>query len=233
VLPADRDTDARGVEGVIGAPVRVVPGRGLSLAVSDLPAEEFRDDVLSDRLADERWTAGLAMAHFNAIEAIFRTGPVLPLRLATVFTSAERAIAMLATHHDRLSEALVRVTGSAQWTVRATASAPRGTDAEASSGTDYLRAVAARRDDAVSRHAADAAAATELHQTLADLSVAAERDTTSPSQLLSGVYLVRTEQSGRFQDVLSRAREQADGLTLDVRGPLAPYSFVPRLEEAA
>jgi hypothetical protein len=237
VLPAGGVRDAagvQGVEGVIGAPVRVVSGPGLSLAVSDLPAEEFREDLLSARLADEGWTAALALAHFEAIEALFRAGPVLPLRLATVFSSADRALTMLATHHDRLSEALDRVTGSAQWTVRVTASPQRSMDAESSSGTDYLRAVAARRDDAMSRQAADTAAATELHQALADLSVAAERDTTTtPNQLLSGVYLVRAEQTARLQAVLSQAREQPDALSIDVRGPLAPYSFVPRLEEAA
>ena len=233
VLPAGSEgIDA--VEGVIDAPVRVVTGTASRSRSATCRPRSSGRTCCHARLADERWTVGLAMAHFRAIEAIFRAGPVLPLRLATVFSSAERALAMLDTHHDRLSEALVRVTGSAQWTVRVTVSAPRGTDVEASSGTDYLRAVAARRDDAASRHEADAAAAAELHQALADLSVAAERDTTSPpSHLLSGVYLVRAEQTGRFQDVLSRASEHPDALILDVRGPLAPYSFVPRLEEAA
>jgi hypothetical protein len=235
VLPPRGGPEGAGIDridGVVGAPVRIVPGPGLSLAVSDLPAAEFSDDVLADRLADERWTAALALAHFAAIEALFRAGPVLPLRLATVFSSAERAVAMLAPHQDRLSEALQRVTGSAQWTVRATTSARGGTDAEASSGTDYLRALAARRDDAAARHAAGSAAAAERHQSLTELSVAAESEPTpAPSQLLNGVYLVRGEQTGRFQDVVSRARRHS--LTLDVRGPLAPYSFVPRLEVAA
>jgi hypothetical protein len=232
VLPAS-GVSVEGVVGVTGAPVRVVRGEGLSLAVSDLAADEFSEDMLSARLADEGWTAALALAHFEAIEALFRAGPVLPLRLATVFSSAERALTMLATHHDRLSEALGRVTGSAQWTVRVTASAPRSMDADSSSGTDYLRAVAARRDDAVARHATDIAAAAEMHQALTDLSVASERDTTTAPNLLSGVYLVRAEQTGRLQDVLSQAREQPNALNIDVRGPLAPYSFVPRLEEAA
>jgi hypothetical protein len=86
----------------------------------------------------------------------------------------------------------------------------------------------------VSRRAADKAGAAELHQALAAVSVAAERDPTSaPGRLMSGVYLVRAEQTGPFHDVLTRAREQLPALTVDVRGPLAPYSFVPRLEEAA
>jgi hypothetical protein len=220
---------------VTGAPVRIVPGPTLSLAVSELPAEEFSEDVLSARLEDEGWTAALAWAHFEAIEALFRGGPVLPLRLATVFSSAQRGITMLAAHHDRLSEALVQVTGSAQWTVRVTARSPRGTNPESSdSGTGYLRAVAARRDEAMARHAADKVAATELHRALADVSVSSELDTTSvPNQLLSGVYLVRTEEKDRFMDAVSQARAQSDALVVDVRGPLAPYSFVPRLEDAA
>ena len=121
-----------------------------------------------------------------------------------------------------------------QWTVRATASAPRGTDARpAAARTTCVRWP---RDVTTPRRATQRTRPPRPSCTRPWLTCRwRPSGTRHPrrGQLLSGVYLVRAEQTGRFQEVLSQAREHPDALNLDVRGPLAPYSFVPRLEEAA
>ena len=235
VLPGASKLTAPEVRGVAGAPLRIVPGADLALAISDVPAAEFGEDVLAERLTDPAWTAKLAMTHFDTVEALFAAGPVLPLRMCTVFRSAESALATVTADADTLSASLERVTGCAQWSVKVRGTRGKAADlTSATSGADYLRGVASARQKEAEQVDAARLAANRLHEQLSDHVVAAERDESpADGSLLAGAYLVRDTEAESFLDVTRRAEEGSAALDVDVRGPWAPYSFVPRLSEAA
>lgn len=225
--------DLGSVGGVNGAAVSVLTG-SLSLAVSEVPASEFAEDPLGRLLEDPEWTSRLAMSHFEVVRALFEAGPVLPLRLCTVFRSAQRAVASLDAASEALSTALSRVDGCAQWSVRVRVprAAPRSRD-EPASGADYLRRVAQRRQDEADTLAAGLDDARRLHEMLTRLAVAAEQERASSDAVQQAAsYLVRKSETRRFLQAAARD-VGTRRLDVDVRGPWAPYSFVPRLEESA
>lgn len=235
VLPGTGpDADLGSVSGVDGAAVSALPGSRLSLAVSEVPASEFAEQRLTELLENPEWTSRLAMSHFEVVRGLFDAGPVLPLRLCTVFRSPHRAVASLDAASDALSAALSRVDGCAQWSVkvRVPRASPRGRD-EPTSGADYLRRVAQRRQDQADALAAGLDDARRLHEHLSRLAVAAEPDrVASDAAQQAASYLVRRSETPRFLE--AAARDVGAGrLDVDVRGPWAPYSFVPRLEETA
>jgi hypothetical protein len=213
----------------------VLAGLRISLAISDVPAGEFGEEVLESRLADPQWTGRIAMDHFDTVEAFFALAPVLPLRMCTIFRSDDRALATFDTAGDELSAALRQVSGCSQWSVRVrglghTAASPVP---DQSSGADYLRALATSRRAEADRFTEVGAAARRLHDRLAELAEAVET-TEAPPDLLAGcTYLVRTEMTAQFLDVVRSAREGGRPWEVEVGGPWAPYSFVPRVGAVA
>jgi hypothetical protein len=234
VLPGGALPDEPSAGGVGDVPVTVVHAERLALAVSTVPADVFDEARLASRLEDPDWTSRLAMAHFDVVNAFFAAGPVLPLRLCTLFRSTDRAVATVDAQTGPLESALARVDGCGQWSVTARlGSRPSARDGEAvSSGAEYLRRVAARRQDEADAMSAGQAAARTLHETLSRVAVATEPGTAGADGAMQSAYLVRAADAERFL----RAADTFDAdrhLDVEVRGPWAPYSFVPRLVEAA
>ncbi|MBI3077547.1 MAG: GvpL/GvpF family gas vesicle protein, partial [Deltaproteobacteria bacterium] len=59
-----------------------------------------------------------ACRHEEVIERAMRVSPVVPARLATLFSSRETLAAWLEAHHDPLSRALDRFAGHDEWAVK-------------------------------------------------------------------------------------------------------------------
>lgn len=220
------------------APVEVLAGSRVNLAVSRVPAEEFGQDQVEARMSDEAWLSQLALTHFDVVARLFQQGPVLPLRLCTVFRSVESATATLEANGAELAAALTRLTGAAQWSVRVAARKPSRRPADApsaaQSGTDYLQALARARSEAQTVQTADEQRATELARRLAGLAIAVENTAaTEPGVLHAASYLVRDDDAQMFLDAARgfASADATDGLKVDVRGPWPPYSFVPPLPE--
>lgn len=236
LVPGGDQILATSIEGVSGAPLKLIPCGSLSMAVSELPETEFGEVELNRRLKDPDWTPAIALAHFGAVEALFALGPVLPLRMCTVFRSAESAAAAVHAEAATLSAALSRVQGCEQWAVTVRAASTAGAEVTAdvaTSGTDYLRSVATRRAAVVDRQALAESAAALLHQRLADIAVAVETADPERGAVRAGAYLVQKASRDGFLEAVGEAEHGAEPVAVDLRGPWAPYSFVPRLGSVA
>ena len=233
-------TDAAAASAVVSGSVAAL--------VSPVPAEEFSASSLAVRLEDVAWVERLARRHFAVAADAFTRGPVLPLRMCTIFESRESVERMLVEHGEDLQAALGHVAGAAEWSVKVLAPVrgPRpepASPATAESGVAYLDAVRARResqrlrgqDARVRAAAADerlkAHAAETVHLAAQPREVAGRA---RGGMVLNAAYLVRDDVIGRFVEALERERRalEADDLRLEVDGPWPPYSFVPDVVRA-
>lgn len=226
-----------GVAGVAGDLVTALAGPGFALAVGGVPADDFRAGRLEERLEDPDLATKLAVEHFRVVSELFAAGPVLPARMCTLFSSPERALAGFAAAAAGLGAALDLVTGCAQWSVRV--SVPRQSarcGGGAASGTDYLARVAAARRQAIDSDAEAETAAAQVLDALAQYAVdqrpAAAAGTGRGRKVVAGAdLLVRADRAESF--LAAATAGASSGVTIDVRGPWPPYSFVPPLEQAA
>ncbi|GGY02022.1 GvpL/GvpF family gas vesicle protein [Streptomyces hiroshimensis] len=183
-----------GATGVAGEPVRAVREGGLVVLVGSVPAAEFDEEGLRERLEDLAWLEHVARGHQRVVDAASAGAPcVLPLRLATVYRDEAGVRRMLTARHTAFGAALDRLEGRAEWGVKihtvaeGAAEAPAATPPPppplpgprsrarprapraATSGRDYLRQRAAERQarEEEWRHVDEAARG--IHAALATL----------------------------------------------------------------
>jgi hypothetical protein len=221
--------------------VELIRHAGLAAVGSAVSLQEYRREALEEQLEDLERVSALARAHQRVLDDALAAGPVVPLRICTIYDSAERVRAMLEHERPALAAALRRLSGTAEWGVKAYASgvAPAAAAAAAparpASGIDYLARKREQRDAAnAARGAADAVVGL-VHECLSEGAVGA---VLSPAQdprlsgeeremLLNAAYLVpvaRAEQFERLVAGLAR-RHAPDGLVLELTGPWPAYHF--------
>jgi hypothetical protein len=223
VLPAAA-LDVDDLVGLRGRRVRLVRRSALAVAVSDAP-----DDVVIDDTTDPQVAAEVALTHFDVVETLFGAGPVLPMRMCTMFESDESALAAVDETAPALLAALDRVAGAAQWTVRVPLRPARDDVAsQATSGADYLRRLGDRRRDETDKLATARRDAAQLLAAAGRfaLDVDPGRD---DGQTLSASFLVPMDATDGFTSCV-RGDHSAQ---IALLGPLPPYSFVPRLESVS
>src|SRR4029079_119227 len=96
----------------------------------------------SRALADLAWVSRAAVAHEAVVESFIAETAVLPMKLFTIFTSDERAVAHVRAERQRIAAFVKRVSNHQEWGMRvvldrqrAAAAAPkRKTSLNASSG---------------------------------------------------------------------------------------------------
>jgi hypothetical protein len=234
--------------GIGGAPVRDVRADGLAAAASSVDAAAFGEEALQRRLADPGELEALVRAHHHVIGAVAAAGPVLPLRLATVYHGDDGVRSMLAGRRPQFTETLEWLTGRAEcgvkvWASRAALAEPpptgdAGPEPGRGGGAAYLsrrRAELAARDEG-QRRAAETG--TGIHETLSGLAVAAcqhqPHDAAAADQpagtvpevmVLNGAYLVGTAGLAAFAAAAEAAVAGRDGCRVAVTGPWPPYSF--------
>ena len=223
--------------GLPGAsPPRVVALDSLALIVSDVASETYAAGVLESRLSDLDWVAAAGAAHHEVIDAVADAGAVvLPFRLFTLFSTAEKAASTLRAKRAAMDRTFDRIRGKQEWVLRigapdparatTTAPAPAGRD----SGTSFLQAKSAARREAAARATRvkeDAAAAYEALEHLAD--EAKRRPIESGGTLmLDAAFLVPPARVEAMHETLSRRAERllSDGCPVSLTGPWPPYSF--------
>ncbi|GHJ29369.1 gas vesicle protein [Streptomyces hygroscopicus subsp. sporocinereus] len=235
-----------GVPGVAGEPVRAVRHLGLAVLAGDVPAEDFDEGPLRERLEDMAWLEKVARAHQRVVDTAGADSCVIPVRLATVCRGEEGLRRMLADGRERFASALDRLEGRVEWGVKVYATPPPPEEPPAGeppaggrsaptalSGRDYLRRRKAQRQAAERRWGHTEEGARLVHDTLTRL---AERHRLHPPQdpklsgesdrnVLNAAYLVRREDSAGFAERVGLLAERATGLRVELTGPWAPYSF--------
>lgn len=172
--------------------------------------------------ADGEVTAKLLWQHERVVEALMEDRDLLPVRYGTRVCDEDAAVKALAANHDRLVEALARVRGAVEISVRVFDAAPdpARTAEKPSTGAAYLRAKAGQlsvRDEA--RRA--------VHEPLSAVSRAQTTGPTSlAGELLHAAYLVNHDDVERFSSVAERLQSAHQSWRLTCTGPWPPYSFV-------
>src|SRR5215471_3851843 len=105
----DGAADVSGLTGVAGTKVRTAPAAGLTVLVSDVDLAEFGEAALSRNLEDLAWLERVARAHHLVIDEAARLFPVLPMRLATVYSCDATMAAALDGRRYDLHAALRRL----------------------------------------------------------------------------------------------------------------------------
>ncbi len=237
-----------GLTGVGGQAVRPVPAGGLTAVVGPVDLAEFGEEPLRRNLEDLTWLEAVARTHHRVAEELFRHGPVIPARLATIYRDEDSVAELLTRRGGDLAAALDRVAGRLEWGVKIYAAPPPalprpspGTaDRQPGAGAAYLR----RRREALSAGAeavrAAVESAEELHEVLVADAEAALRHPPQPrslnsragSMVLNGTYLVDARQGGRFADRVTEHAGRYAAIEVELTGPWPPYSFatVPAAE---
>jgi hypothetical protein len=247
--------DVSGLTGVAGAKVRTAPAAGLTVLVSDVDLAEFGEAALRRNLEDLAWLERVARAHHHVIDAAARLFPVLPTRLATVYSSDAAMAAALDGRREDLRAALRRIGGRVEWGVKAYAAAgqdnpervpARGRDASAGAGDStgagagmaYLRR---RQAQLSARQDAQRSAVAGARAVHADLSRHAEQARLYPPQaaqltgnrdpmLLNAAYLLEAGRADGFASAVEAAAAAHDELRVELTGPWPPYSFTAEIE---
>jgi hypothetical protein len=221
-----------------GDPRGVSMGEGLALLVSDAPLPAYAAETIDARLQDLDWVSECALAHERVLEAALQAGPVVPLKLFTLFLDDRRAARHLAGDAQRLLGVLQRLEGREEWGVRVrlTAAPAAPTAERPRSGTDFLRGRLARKSEKKERRAVAQELAGRTHAALGARAVQAVTREPAPGStnppLLDAAYLVDRAQVAAFQAAAGElaAELSGSGCTLELTGPWPGYSFV---EQAA
>jgi Gas vesicle synthesis protein GvpL/GvpF len=220
---------------------RIAPS--LWIVAAAVPLDVYGPNALEPRLRDLDWVAQAAVAHEAVVEHLSRArgATVIPMKLFTMFSSLERAIADVAARKPAIVRTMRRIAGAEEWGVRVfRRPVPRGATRPATaSGAEFLRARKQARD-AVSGARATAAVAAEhafdrLRRLARDAHVRGSRSEpgTNPP-ILDAAFLVASASRARFQ---AEARTQAQALAaagadLALTGPWPAYNFVAPGEPA-
>jgi hypothetical protein len=236
-----RDVDAARlatIGGIDGHPVRLVRGAGLTAVVSSVPMAEYGEEALHRNLEDLSWLERTARAHHQVVEELFRAGPVVPARLATVYHDAERVATVLAERRDQFAGTLDRFAGRSEWGVKGylvpgAAAGPPERAGAGGAGAAYLRR---RRAQLVATEEGQQAAARDaalVHETLSDRAVEGRRHPPQDRRLsgaptamvLNGAYLVESTRLPEFRDLVDALSTRHPAIRLQLTGPWPPYSF--------
>ena len=250
----DGEVDLSGLTGVGETRVRTAACRGLAALVSDVSLAEFGEAALRENLENLDWLDEVAREHHHVIDAAARLFPVLPLRLATVYSGDAAVCAALAEHVEQLRDVLRRVGGRVEWGVKAypdqggpdQAGPDQGGPAAAGgnlaagdagpgggAGLAYLKRRRAQLAAASEGKATAVSAARAVH---ADLTARAAGARLHPPQsaqlsgvrqpmLLNAAYLLNPSDTVTFTAAVAGQATAHRELRIELTGPWPPYSF--------
>lgn len=228
-------TDLSTIPGLRGAELRVISHRGLDAIVSEVDLDEFGEDGLHRNFENLEWLEEIARGHDDVVHGVAAIATVAPLRMATICRTDDSVRTKLNQWHDDLVQALDRVEGRHEWSVKAYMSEVSDPEpAEAvTTGTAYLQRRRASLADA--RQAADDArtVADQVHRELAAASVASRLLQPQDRRLsghtgvmtLNAAYLVDEASANAFRALVDDMATRYPAARIEMRGPWPPYSF--------
>jgi hypothetical protein len=209
------------------------------LVVADAPLDRFGEGEINRKLRDLDWVARAAVAHEAVIESFVAAPALLPMKLFTIFTSDERAIAHLLSRRDYVDATLGRVAMHDEWGVRVVLRGvppPRAATrrSRSESGAGYLVRKKALREATAGLAAKSRAVVADLYDQLADLASLDRRRSVRELPmndgplLLDAAFLVARTGARRFRTALSNEARRLgrEGYGVTLTGPWPPYSFL-------
>lgn len=242
----DLDALADDVTGVDGARPRTITAAGLTAIVGDVADRDYGETALRRNLEDLDWLARTARAHHAVLEAVAERGPVVPMRLTTLFASDAGVTSTLSERADDFREALSLISERSEWGVKAYAVKPAGPAEEsgraaggpegpaAGPGAAYLQR---RRAQLTASKDARTEALASARTVYAELSRFAVSSRLYPPQapdlagqqtpmVLNAAYLVADERADEFAAVMTDLTARHRFVQLTLTGPWPAYSFV-------
>ncbi|WP_256106034.1 GvpL/GvpF family gas vesicle protein [Streptomyces sp. ODS05-4] len=233
------------LRGVGGEGVRVVEDSGLAAVVGPVAAADFEQAPLAAHLEDLAWLEAVARAHHEVVDAVAAAGPVLPLRLATVYRDEDAVRALLAEGRAVFAPRLEKLAGQVEWGVKVhlaptvPAAPPAGEPARAAgpgsagAGRAYLRARGHERRSREGAYREAAAAVAEVRAAAAAYATEQVRHRVQqgalagggPENIANDAFLVPSDSCAAFLTAVRRAAESLPAVRVEITGPWAPYSF--------
>ena len=234
---------AANLRGIEGGPVETIVEGDLLGATSVVPASDYEEAPLNERLQDLEWLAPRAAQHQEVNGKLLElASAVVPLAFGAIYRDTDGIRELLRARADDFADRLRAVEGRAEWIVsieREGSGAPLGAAvralddeiAAASPGKAFL--LGKRREEAIreDRRLRDAALAEE---TLAVIEAIAERvyrepliDDPATAAVARFSVLVRREREVELGDVVRRlgATGESEGYRIRLSGPWPAYRF--------
>jgi Gas vesicle synthesis protein GvpL/GvpF len=232
----------------------------LALLVSRVPEDEFSSDALQKNLNDFAWLERVARAHESVLDQVLAETAMVPLRLCTLYEAEAGARKMLTDERQSLVEALERVSGCEEWSLKllldpellqaaAREADPElaAMDAEADAASEAAAYLVRRRQERRLREVSDRLVVDAAYDLEALLESAQIEIATLPPQnrelshhrgemLLNAACLVDEAGVERLRLVAAdfEARYGPLGAAVELSGPWPPYNFVgPKAGAAA
>jgi hypothetical protein len=226
----------RGVPGA-SAPGLHPVAKSLWLLAAEVPLDVYDPQRLEPRLRNLDWVSEVAVAHETVTEHFARARGtiVVPMKLFTMFSSIDKAIADVVSRRRAIERAMRHINGCEEWGIRISrrSDATPSADSSPSTGAAFLQSRKAARDAVATSRAKTAAAADAAFDRLSRHAKDAYRrerggEPGSNPPVLEAAFLVRAGARGKFT---SEARRQASAIAnaggeLTLTGPWPAYSFV-------
>jgi len=244
-----------GLTGVGGERVRAVTEGGLTAVVGSVDARAFGEQARGALMSDLPSIERLGHAHHQVIACVAADGPVLPLRLATIYPDDQTVRTLLGRSSAEFALILESLRGTEEWGVKVyadaeDAAAPQAAQTEpAEEPAGYLDAVSGFGDGVTShsepgRPDGDLAkpfsavekveAFTEMiDRALTGIAIATRHHSAQDPRfgssdkclVLNATYLVLSDRAGEFAAVARALTRAHQGMGVGLTGPWPPYSF--------
>jgi hypothetical protein len=215
-------------------------GRSLWVLIAEVPLDVYGEIALQSGLHDMKWVGQVAMAHERIIEQVSRqrATTVVPMKLFTMFSSADRAVEATKLQAREIRAVVKRIAGCEEWGVRITRTPQRVRAGlplaeRSTSGAAFLAARKQARDSARDAILAAAQESAAVYGRLASIAREAVRrddvpEAASAPPLLDAAFLVPAPRRATFKSAARRqaAKVASAGAELTLSGPWPPYNFV-------
>lgn len=248
-VPPDTPLPPSEVEGVAGAPVRLLDLGAVRAAVADLPVSTYAAALVEPRLQDLAWVGEQGMAHERVVVWFSDHSDIVPVRLLSLYSGDDALRAALADRVDTVAATLRALSGRREWNLKvaydADELARHGAEisallrqmedriAAATPGRRYLlerqradlmKQEVSRAGRSLSRDLLDAL---REHATDVRELPLTESDENGTVVLNAALLVERSaEQALRARAADLYSRYTALGLIISFSGPWAPYRFV-------
>jgi hypothetical protein len=234
---------AADLRGIDGSRVRVVVEGALLAVTSVVPATDYEEAPLNERLQDLEWLAPRAAAHQEVNARLLDlAGAVIPLTFGAIYRGTDGVRELLRARADDLADRLRSVDGRAEWIVSIERDGPDAPPGDATRALDAEIAAAApgrafllgkRRDEVMreERRMRDVAIAEEARATIEAIAERVYRepliDDPSAAAVVRFSVLAPRAREVELGDVVRRlgATGTLQGYRVRLSGPWPAYRF--------